>query len=482
MKHEHDIISLHEMVLQLTLQVKQLTQQVKELVEKDIVSQKTITELREENERLKKNSRNSSKPPSSDIVKPPKTNSKNSSKKKRKIGGQKGHNRHERKPFKPDEIDEIITHYLSSEDIERRGLTPMGISEPAMQQLELPKKLYRVIEHRVELYRDKNGQVVVASVPEAIQRQGLFTPGFTGLTAYLKSAGHMSFTTIKQFFGEVFKFDVSRGYLAKITTQKVSQALASPYEELLMQLQHEPILGVDETGHSECKKKMWTWCFLANKYTVFYIDKSRGSKILKRVLTETFGGIVGADYFSAYGKFSRDCHVLMQYCWAHLIRHVRFLSEQSDSRLSAYGCSVLEWIRKLFSLWHSRDSLTDSDYLYQASLIREGFLASVRQPCSHPSAKPLADRFIDDKFEDYFRFLTTAGVEPTNNLTEQAIRFVVIDRRITQGTRGERGRRWSQRAWTILATCRQQGRNVFDFLIAAITAKNQTLPAPSLVP
>ena len=42
----------------------------------------------------------------------------------------------------------------------------------------------------------------------------------------------------------------------------------------------------------------------------------------------------------------------------------------------------------------------------------------------------------------YFQFVTTPDVEPTNNLAEQAIRFVVIDRRITQGTRSEGGRNW----------------------------------------
>jgi len=33
------------------------------------------------------------------------------------------------------------------------------------------------------------------------------------------------------------------------------------------------------------------------------------------------------------------------------------------------------------------------------------------------------------------------GVEPTNNAMEQRFRFVVIDRKTTQGTRGEAGRR-----------------------------------------
>src|SRR5438128_367333 len=64
----------------------------------------------------------------------------------------------------------------------------------------------------------------------------------------------------------------------------------------------------------------------------------------------------------------------------------------------------------------------------------------------------------------YLQFLTTPGIEPTNNLAEQAIRFVVLDRVVTQGTRGETGQRWSERIWTVLATCVQQGRSVFEFL------------------
>ncbi len=55
----------------------------------------------------------------------------------------------------------------------------------------------------------------------------------------------------------------------------------------------------------------------------------------------------------------------------------------------------------------------------------------------------------------FFTFVTTPDVDPTNNTAEQAIRFVVIDRHITQGTRSETGRRWSERIWTTIATCEE---------------------------
>ena len=86
-----------------------------------------------------------------------------------------------------------------------------------------------------------------------------------------------------------------------------------------------------------------------------------------------------------------------------------------------------------------------------------------------------------DLSQDYFRFMFAEGVEPTNNHSEQQIRPCVIDRRITQGTRGEAGQRYHERLWTAIATCRKQNRNFFSFLHASITANLQNQTAPSLL-
>jgi hypothetical protein len=72
--------------------------------------------------------------------------------------------------------------------------------------------------------------------------------------------------------------------------------------------------------------------------------------------------------------------------------------------------------------------------------------------------------------------------QPTNNLAEQAIRFVAIHRRITQGTRGVAGQTWCQRMWTVAVTCVQQGRSVFDFLHEAVVSHLTGRSAPSLIP
>lgn len=135
----------------------------------------------------------------------------------------------------------------------------------------------------------------------------------------------------------------------------------------------------------------------------------------------------------------------------------------------------------MFSIFHKAEELTASDFAEAMEESRKAFLdiALIDVPDIR-QAQNLANRFRKHG-EAYFRFITTPGIEPTNNLAEQAIRFVVIDRYITQGTRSENGRRWSERIWTILATCTSQGRNAFDFICQSIQAHFSDQPFPSLL-
>ena len=73
-------------------------------------------------------------------------------------------------------------------------------------------------------------------------------------------------------------------------------------------------------------------------------------------------------------------------------------------------------------------------------------------------------------------------MEPTSNLAEQAIRFMVIDRCITHGTRSATGRRWNERIWTTIATLTQQSRSILAYLRDALHANLNNWPVPLLLP
>jgi transposase len=287
---------------------------------------------------------------------------------------------------------------------------------------------------------------------------------------------------MRKYFRDVLGVRISRGMLRKLVG-KVSASLADPYEALCAMLPSEDRLNVDETGHKENGRRLWTWCFRAYLYTVYKISPSRGSEVLVEVLGKEFDGILGCDYFSAYHKYMRDFGVVLQFCLAHLIRDVKFLVEHPYAKNQTYGQLLLADLRRLFGVIHRRDEYACPENFQRALEAARRQLvwdATRRAPLSR-EAHNLAQRFRENA-ESYFRFITEPNVEPTNNLAEQAIRFVAIHRRMTQGTRSEDGRRWCERIWTVIQTCTQQSRSVFDFLCAAVTAHFRSDAAPSLLP
>ncbi len=81
-----------------------------------------------------------------------------------------------------------------------------------------------------------------------------------------------------------------------------------------------------------------------------------------------------------------------------------------------------------------------------------------------------------------YTFAAVEGVEPTNNAAERALRHAVCWRKTSYGTDSAQGSRLVERVLTVVASCRQQGRNILAFLTDAIQAARNGTPTPSLIP
>jgi len=477
--------------------------ELKQLVEKQAqqIDAQTmlIAALRKEVEELKlalakaqKDSSTSSKPPSSDIAKP-KPRKKPGRPKKPRRGGQPGHKRQLREPLPDNRVNETVDYEITKRDIERLGLIATGGFE-TIQHIEIPESPVYVTNHRLAVYQDADGYFYQPDVPEL--EGPIFGPRLLATIGWMKSVGHCSYSTLETWMEDVLQVPVSRGYLAKLCTATISESLKENYEELTEAIPRQEQLGSDETSHKDNGKKHWIWCITAVTFSVFHIAKTRSREVLEKLVGEEFAGYINFDYFSANCSFAWNFSVKAQYCWAHLIRDMRFLSEKHpDKKTKAWAEQLVDRSRRLFSAWHRRDEMSEEGFHRSMITHRDRFLELVRNPPSQKEAKNLAARFAVveyieaesgkkqsyDLSQDYFRFMFADAVEPTNNHSEQQIRHCVIDRRITQGTRGDAGMRYNERMWTMIATCKKQQRSVFSFLQESIMARLEGTPAPSLL-
>jgi transposase len=439
--------------------------------------QKRIAELEAEVARLKKNSSNSSKPPSSDIIKPPHGDPPGGSGgKKRHIGGQPGHAKHQRPEFPPEQIDDTVAYELAAPG----PLAPLN-QWRKLQQVELAEKPFVVIEHRARLYRDPaTGTIYASPFPPEVAAAGLCGPRLSAFIGYLKGGCRMSYALIQDLLQDVMGLDLSTGQLARIV-QKTSAALAPAYEQLVAALPKQAVLGVDETGHYDRGKTLWNWCFRAPDFAVFRIAPSRGSQVLLEMLGPDYAGTLVCDFFSAYRKFLEQTPCAMQFCQAHLIRDIAFLETLTHRPGIRWAGKLLELFRKLFRKHHQRLAQPGKSFAKSLDKIRRAILALVARAPASIEAQNIRERF--GKYQrEYFTFIESPHIAPTNNFTERTLRFAVIDRKLTQGTRGTAGQTWCQRVWSVLATCRIQKRSAFQFLAQSIACAFKRMPTPQLLP
>jgi transposase len=440
----------------------------------------------------KKNSSNSSKPPSSDIVKPP---AKRRQKGKRRRGGQPGHPRQERALLPPEQVDHFRSYQVDHCPVQGTPLTPSPTAKEVTQQAELVAKPVEITQHELRgSWCARCQQWHWPDLPAQVKAGGLMGPRLTALAGYVKSKMHVSYTGVADFYTEVLGFKVCRGYLTKVLHHQVSEAVAEPVNQLAMLLPEQAVINVDETGHKDQGDLYWTWCFRAKLFVYFKIAPSRSSAVLIEVLGVEFNGVLGCDFFSAYRKYMGQCSAWVQFCLAHLIRELKFLSDHPNVMVQAYGQVLLRAVRRLFAVIHQKEELSSMQFQQglekeRRAIVRAATQTEYLSPIEWVRRSLPEYRIIEtmaDRFrrygKEYFTFITTPGVDPTNNSAEQAIRFVVIDRRVTQGTRGDNGQRYCERMWTVVGTRTLQGRSVFQYLVDALTSFFEGKPAPSLLP
>ena len=474
--------------MSLEQKVKSLEAQLAQALEIMAQLQERVQELEAQLAQANKNSGNSSQPPSSDITKPPTGGGRSA--RPRKIGGQPGHPRHERPAFPPEQVDERQFHGLQQcPDCGSRQLETLSEPAQVLQQVELLPKPFKVTEHVVQACRCRNCQRIhTGQLPSAVAATGLIGPRMMGLLLFMKGALRNSYTGMEEFLDHVMGFKVCRGYLAKVMVRG-AQALQPPVAELRRLLPRQRVINVDETGHKENGQGLWTWCFRAGNFVLFSIQASRGSDVLLEFLGQEFNGVLGCDYFSAYRKFMGKMSGSVQFCFAHLIRDLKFLAEHPDLLTQLYAQPILRAIRRMFHLIHEQVNHPVADFQSKLEWQKKRILALAEHTaCVSPIAWYVQEQYPEvfnmaQRFRKhgaaYFTFITTPQIGPTNNAAEQALRFVVLDRRATQGTRSHKGRAFCERIWTVVGTCRLNKRSIFGYLCEAMTAWASGLPIPS---
>jgi transposase len=438
-----------------------------------------VKSLEEENRRLRErvnqNSMNSSKPPSSD---PPSVKRRPPQRPTgRKRGGQAGHPRHQRVLVPAEQVSE--TWEIKPEACRRCGHRLEGEDpEPLRHQVaELPPVQPIVEEYRLHRLRcPQCGTTTCGQLPVGVP-PGWFGPRLQAVFSLLAGAYRLSKRAIQALAADLFGLSISLGMISKLE-QATAAVLECPYHELREYVRGQHA-GVDETSWRENRGKAWLWVVVAGLVTVFRIASSRGAEVARQLLGADYPHVATCDRWKSY-LWIRRC----QLCWSHLRRDFQAMIDRDNSG-SKIGRALLKLSDQLFPLWHRlrEGTLARSTLQKRVGPLRRCVQEQLERGarCRCPQTAATCGNLLSQE-KKLWTFVWVEGIEPTNNQSERSLRHAVLWRKTSGGTNSPAGSRFVERMLTVVATCRQQHRNVLEFLTHCCQARLQGTNSPTLLP
>jgi len=244
---------------------------------------------------------------------------------------------------------------------------------------------------------------------------------------------------------------------------RAGQKAAPTYERLIQQLRGRPAVTPDETSWKVGGRLWWLWAFATPEITVYSIAPGRGFEQAAAVLGEQYAGELTHDGWAVYDKFVRAVH---QTCLRHLDRRCQEMIALARSpAASRFPQQVRAILHAALAL---RDRRAEGEISAHGLAVARGrLMARLERAWAPRFRNPDHERLANHLYRQrgaLFTFLERPGLDATNWRAEQALRPLVVIRKVWGGNRTPAGARTQQILGSLLRTCWQQRRSPLPIL------------------
>lgn len=373
---------------------------------------------------------------------------------KPKPSAKKGHQGFGRKREEPTKCVRHAAKSCPDCGCELRG----GWVKRRRQVLHIPVAPVEVIEHEIVARRcPRCHKVVVPKVDLSAQVVGKHRVSLDtmSLIATLSEVGRLPLEVLQKFLSWLYHLKLSLGELVVIL-KAVAKRGKAMVEGLKQEIRGSPVVHADETGLRQNGQNGYIWTFSMPGVRYFVYRLSRGGEVVSEVLGENFGGCLVTDFYAAYNRMLGR----HQRCWAHLLRDVHKLREAypDDAKLQGWGSLVHRLYRRAKAF-----SSQDEKVRTRAQRHFEKLLTRICQPFvrSDSPQHTLCER-IERYLPELFAFVGDPRVPSDNNAAERSLRPLVVDRKISGGTRSAEGSATKMTLASLFGTWLVRGHNPYQ--------------------
>jgi transposase len=292
------------------------------------------------------------------------------------------------------------------------------------------------------------------------------------LAAILNKQMGLSLGHTRQVLCYGFGLEVSRGGLYRALARMAGRAEAT-YDGLVEAARQAPVNGMDETGWKVGGQLQWLHVAVNAQVTVYAILPGRGYEQAVVILGAEYEGFLTHDGWAPYYRFQLAFH---QSCLAHLLKRCREMAQIASPAALAFPRAVEDLLQTSLEL---RDRYERGEVSEQGLRIATGKLEAKLDRMLAPHRRNAANRRLARHLAHerpwVFTFLHCPGLDATNNVSERAIRGMVIARKVWGGNRTWEGAHTHQILASVLRTCWQQGKDAFTRCVRLLRARRTVI-------
>jgi transposase len=312
------------------------------------------------------------------------------------------------------------------------------------------------------------GQAQIAPVPVGMEPGSPFGQRIAALVTTMRYGHGISYCRMNKMLGEVFGLEISEGAIANLLL-RVKEQLQSSVDGIIQRLRSSRLVCSDETSARVNGKNQWEWVFQNDQVCLHVIRPSRGGDVIREVMEENRPQVWVSDLFSAQKTHPAED---WQVCLAHQLRDCQYGIDAGDEIFSPRMKRILLRAFVMHRRWS--ELAPSTQYQYRLKLRRDLSLALALSPTQADGVR-LQNRYRDLR-EHLFLFLEDSTIPPTNNSSEQALRWSVIFRKVTNGFRSDWGRDLFAAVRSIVNTGKRQGLSAFDAILVALNPLESLFP------
>jgi len=267
--------------------------------------------------------------------------------------------------------------------------------------------------------------------------------------------------------GSVFErqgLEVSSPTLLELL-RRTTEWLRPEYERILTNVRSSQVVYTDQTGIGVDGTNFWIWDFVTDSETLFAIMDNKGMRVMEETLGKRWDGTLVCDGLRSHHSFARKSGAKIQRCWAHLFRESKELAEKyKEAKPLDRGLhGIFDRLKR---------ALEKEPPPEKRKKLARNAKRAMRYWMHKRYKKTKVLEFIEKIRRGYpywFTFVTTPGVEPTNNRAELALREIVVQRKIIGTLRNGKGTRIYETLPTLLETWKQRGLSLPEMLSTSLS-------------